>query len=55
LLIESNNELLANGKSTASVSSTEGVASLSGKTTSVGIGAVSSDETTVAGKIVDVN
>ena len=55
LLIESNNELLANGKSTASISSTEGVASLSGKTTSVGIGAVSSDETTVAGKIVDVN
>lgn len=55
ILVQSDKELLANGRTTTSISSTEGVASLSGKTTSVGVAGVSSETTIIGGKIVDIN
>ena len=53
--IDSEQNLSATGKVTASVTATEGDATFSGKRTGIGIGKVDSTQTVVAGTEVDVN
>ena len=53
--IDSEQDLSATGKVTASVTATEGDATFSGKRTGIGIGKVDSTQTVVAGTEVDVN
>jgi len=53
--IDSEQDLSATGKVTASVTATEGDATFSGKRTGIGIGKVDSTQTVVVGTEVDVN